>query len=352
MPRRRKSPSKAASARASGFGLVPNAVPTIRAMTKLYTLKLTPEQASALAELLEKGNYRRASVPYTTIAVRADNLTVNLYASGKVLVQGEGTEEFVKYVLEPEITKEARLGYENVLDPNADAPHMGVDESGKGDYFGPLVIAAAYVDENLAPRMREIGVRDCKALSDAQVFAIGGKLRSLLGPNRYSIVSLGPEAYNRIYEKRKNGNAILAWGHARTIENLLERLPSCPRAVADQFGTSEKVIQNALMEKGRGIVLEQHHKAESDIAVAAASVLAREHFLRALEELGVKFGVRLPKGAAHSTTIPAAKALVARHGEDVLRQTAKVNFRTTCLALGREPPPARPFRRGGASPSA
>lgn len=309
------------------------------AKIKSYSLKLDPLQAAKLAALLEKGNYVRTNIPYTTISVRAENYSVNLYTSGKVLVQGEGTEEFVQFVLEPEVTGEARLGYEDVLDPKASEPHIGVDESGKGDYFGPLVIAAAYTDATLAKRMREFGARDCKALSDAQVFAIGSKIRALLGANRYSIVSIGPEKYNEIYACQGNGNRILAWGHARTIENVLERIPTCPRAVADQFGSSESVIRNALMERGRGIVLEQHHKAESDIAVAAASILAREQFLRALEALGRQFGVTLPKGASHATTLPVARALVASHGEDVLRKVAKVNFRTTDLALGRTPPP-------------
>lgn len=309
--------------------------------TKSYSLKLTPGQADKLAGLLESGNYPPAKVPYTRIAVRKDNLTVNLYESGKVLIQGEGTEDFVKFVLEPQVTGEARLGYEDVLDPAASAPHAGVDESGKGDYFGPLVIAAAYTDETLSARMREMGVKDCKALSDAQVIGIGAKVRALLGPNRFAIVSIGPEAYNRIYEKQKNGNRILAWGHARSIENLLERMPSCPRVVADQFGSSERVIQSALMERGRQVVLEQHHKAESDIAVAAASIIARERFLHELKALGEKVGIALPKGAAHSTTLPAAREIVARHGEGMLRTVAKINFRTTDLALGRTPPPAR-----------
>lgn len=310
------------------------------AQVKSYSLKLDPLQAAKLAALLEKGNYIRTKIPYTTIAVRTENVTVNLYTSGKVLVQGAGTEEFVQFVLEPQVTGEARLGYEDILDPQASAPHIGVDESGKGDYFGPLVIAAAYVNETLAPRMREMGAKDCKAMSDAQVLAVGAKLRSLLGANRYSIVSIGPERYNQIYAKQGNGNRILAWGHARTIENILERIPDCPRAVADQFGSSESVIKNALLEKGRQIILEQHHKAESDIAVAAASVIARESFLRSLQALGEKFGVALPKGAAHSTTIPAAREIIAKHGEEGLRQVAKVNFRTTDLALGRPPPPA------------
>lgn len=304
------------------------------AKVKSYSLKLTPEQSKELATLLKNGNYERTQIPYTEISVKGDNLSVNLYTSGKVLIQGEGTEEFVQFILEPQITKEARLGYEDVLDSGANAPHIGVDESGKGDYFGPLVIAAVYTNETLSKRMREFGARDCKVLSDAQVFSIGAKIRGLLGTNRFSIISIGPEKYNEIYAKRKNGNVILAWGHARSIENVLERVPSCPRAVADQFG-NEKLIRDALMEKGKKIVLDQHHKAESDIAVAAASILAREHFLRALESLGNKYGVKLPKGAAHSTTLPAARTLIERHGEDVLRQVAKVNFRTTNLALGR-----------------
>ncbi|MBR0055729.1 MAG: ribonuclease HIII [Kiritimatiellae bacterium] len=313
---------------------------------KSYSLALTPEQAAKLAALLEKGNYVKTKVPYTTVSVRADNVSVNLYASGKVLVQGDGTEEFVTFVLEPQVTGEARLGYEDVLDPGALAPHIGVDESGKGDYFGPLVIAAAYTNETLGPRMRQLGAKDCKVLSDAQVLSIGSQLRALLGANRYAIVSIGPEKYNEIYAKRKNGNVILAWGHARAIENVLARVPSCPRVVADQFG-NESLIQRALLERGRQVALEQHHKAEADIAVAAASIIAREHFLKALAALGKEHGVALPKGAAHATTLPAAKSLVAKGGEALLKKVAKINFRTTDLALGREPAPARKWNGGG-----
>lgn len=294
---------------------------------KSYSLKLTPEQAQKLAALLEKGNYLRVNVPYTTIAVKRENYGVNLYTSGKVLIQGEGTEEFVKFVLEPEITGEALLGNEEILDPSLVAPHMGSDESGKGDYFGPLVACAAYTDPTLSKRMKDIGARDCKALSDRQVLAIGPKLRSLLGPNRFKLVAIGPEAYNRIYAKRKNVNIILAWAHARVIENLLETLPSCPRAVADQFG-SEHLIQSALMEKGRQIILEQHHKAESDIAVAAASVIAREHFILALQKLSADSGVNLPKGASNAV-IAAAQSFVAKHGADALNRVAKLHFKTT-----------------------
>ena len=299
--------------------------------TKSYSLELTKEQAAKLASLLEKGNYIRTNVPYTTVSVKAENLIVNLYASGKVLVQGAGTEEFVKFVLEPEVTGVAAFGNEAILDPESVAPHMGIDESGKGDYFGPLVACAAYTDPTLSARMREIGARDCKALSDAQVLAIGAKLRALLGTNRYKLVFIGPEAYNRIYDKNKNVNRVLSWAHARAIEDLLTTMPSCPRAVADQFG-AEWLIKSALMKNGRGIVLEQHHKAESDIAVAAASVIARESFLLALKRLSETFGVALPKGAS-AATIAAGKAFVAKHGAEALGKVAKLHFRTTQSVL-------------------
>ena len=298
-----------------------------------YSCKLTDEQRAKLRSILEGGNYRKAEVPYADIAVKGEDCSITLYTSGKLLVQGKGTEDFILFVLEPQVLGAAALGYEEVLDPASTAPHMGIDESGKGDFFGPLVACAAYTDETLSARMREMGVRDCKKLSDAQVLAIGARVRALLGPNRFKLVAIGPEAYNRLYAKNRNVNAVLSWAHARAIENLLETMPSCPRAVADQFG-AEHLIKRALMQKGRSIVLEQHHKAESDIAVAAASVIAREHFLRALGRLSETFGVTLPKGASEAV-VDAGAAFVRKHGPAELPKVAKCHFRTADNALAK-----------------
>lgn len=296
-----------------------------------YSCKLTDEQRTKLVALLRNGNYRPATVPYTEIAVEGDHCRINVYNSGKLLVQGSGTGHFVLYVLEPEILGEAHFGYEEVLHPVDDSPHMGIDESGKGDFFGPLVACAAYSDPTLAKGMKDLGAKDCKCLSDKQVLAIGEKLRAYLGPNRYKIVAIGPESYNRIYLKNRNVNSILSWAHARSIENLLETMPSCPRAVADQFG-AEHLIKGALMKKGREIVLEQHHKAEADIAVAAASVIAREYFLRSLGKLSMTYGVPLAKGASN-LVIEAGKRLVREKGPSVLPLVAKCHFRTCDTVL-------------------
>ena len=296
-----------------------------------FTFVLNKEQQELLKTLLMIGNYKIRKVPYTTIAVEAEGCVVNLYTSGKCLVQGKGAEDFVLFFLEPNVLMSATVGYEEVLNPELITPHMGSDESGKGDFFGPLVTCAVYVDPDLAHQMQELGVKDCKQLTDKAVFFIGNKTRQLLGPKRFAMVTIGPEAYNRLYSKMHNVNTILAWAHARCIENLLGDVPDCPRAVADQFG-SEQLIKRALMKNGRKITLEQHHRAESDIAVAAASVLAREAFLRHLQKIGETHGIKVPKGASAQVKQVAIE-LVQKAGAEILTKTCKCHFRTADQVL-------------------
>ncbi len=296
-----------------------------------YTFVLTKEQQESLKILLNMGNYKRKEVPHTIIAVEAQDCVVNLYKSGKCLVQGKGAEDFVLFFLEPNVLQSATVGYEEILNPDLVSPHMGIDESGKGDFFGSLVACAVYVNPDLAHAMQDIGVKDCKQLTDKAVFFIGNKTRQLLGPKRFAMVAIGPEAYNRLYAKMRNVNTLLAWAHARCIENLMESVPDCPRAVADQFG-AKQVIERALMKKGRSIKLEQRHKAESDIAVAAASVLAREAFLRGLGKLGETYGIQAHKGASEQVKASAIE-LVKKAGPEVLLKTCKCHFRTADQVL-------------------
>lgn len=298
-----------------------------------YSYVLTASQQKVLTDLLVHGNYVPFEVQHATAAGRTDDYNVVLYKSGKCLVQGKGAEEFVTFVLEPLVLQAAGLGYEDVLNPEAVQPHIGIDESGKGDFFGPLVIAGAYVDKPLADAMREMNVRDSKTItSDDKALDMGRDLRTLLG-RRFTIVKIGPEAYNRLYSKMRSVNTLLAWGHARAIENMLEAVPDCPRAISDQFGSKQQV-ERALMQKGKKIELVQRHKAESDLAVAAASILAREHFLRSLYDLKQKHGVPFPKGASEMVKDVAGE-LVRKHGPQILLQTAKCHFKTTDMVLAK-----------------
>jgi ribonuclease HIII len=296
-----------------------------------FTFKLTTEQQQTLTQILKQGNYRPTDVPYTLVAAKTPDFSVNLYTSGKCLVQGKGAHEFVQFVLEPCVLGAAMVGYEEILNPEIVQPHMGVDESGKGDFFGPLVVAAAYVDKDLVEKMKTMDVKDSKAIkSDAKALDLGRDLRALLG-RRFAIVTIGTTAYNRLYSKMRSVNAMLSWAHARAIEDLLEKVPSCPRAISDQFGSKEQV-QRALMKKGRSITLEQRHRAESDTAVAAASILAREGFLRAIARMSEQYGVTIRKGASEAVR-EAAVDLVKQRGPAVLLESVKCHFRTTDQVL-------------------
>lgn len=292
-----------------------------------YTHVLTNDQATKLRGLLQELGFEFAPKPYTIFFGQKNKLSVAVYEKGpKVLVQGKGVEEFVQFELEPRILGEAKVGYEEVHTPEMFQPHFGVDESGKGDFFGPLVISGVYVDAGIARKFLDAGVQDSKRIgSDARIRALAESIRKdSLG--LVDTVLIGPERYNDLYEKFGNLNKLLGWGHARVIENLLERKPDCPRSLSDQFADA-RVIQQSLLQHGRKIKIEQRTKAESDVAVAAASILAREAFINWLERRGKTLGMKLGRGVSTDVKEVAAK-LVETKGPGILREVAKVHFRT------------------------
>ncbi|HSI71974.1 MAG TPA: ribonuclease HIII [Fimbriimonas sp.] len=202
-----------------------------------------------------------------------------------------------------------------------DQGRIGVDESGKGDYFGPLVIAACYVGPEHLAELE--GVKDSKKLTDPIATRLAAKIKATCP---HSVISIGPAKYNELYEQFRNLNSLLAWGHARAIENVLELQP-CTLVISDQFAAGGTVVKKALYEMGKKVEFRSMVRAEADLAVAAASVLARAEFIRKLKMLGEQFGVDLPKGA--TVVIPAAQNFVAKHGRENLRQVAKLHFKTT-----------------------
>ena len=204
---------------------------------------------------------------------------------------------------------------------------IGIDESGKGDYFGPLVIAAVFVDAATQEELTLMQVRDSKKISDGRILDMAPDIQVICP---HSIIAIGPQRYNELYAKIRNLNRLLAWGHAKALETLLDRV-SCGRAIADQFG-DERLILNALQEKGRTIALEQRHKAETDLAVAAASILARAEFLQRLKRLSDEIGTALPKGASPAVEL-AGRMIVKKHGEERLKSVAKLHFKTTQAVL-------------------
>jgi ribonuclease HIII len=292
-----------------------------------YTHPLTNEQVPKLRALLDELGFKFAPKEWTVFFGQKDKLSVAVYEKGpKVLVQGKGVEEFVQFELEPKILGEAKLGYEEVHSPEMFQPHFGVDESGKGDFFGPLVISGAYVDQGIARKLLDAGVVDSKRVSsDARIRALADTIRKS-SLSLVETVLIGPTKYNELYEKFGNLNKLLGWGHARVIENLLAKKPDCPRSLSDQFADA-RVVEQSLLRHGRKINIEQRPKAESDIAVAAASILAREAFINWLERKGKEIGLRLDRGVSAGVK-ESAKKLVEMNGPGALRAVAKVHFRT------------------------
>lgn len=314
-----------------------------------YTVKLTPQQAALLERIVRDGTFDLRDVPYARFSGARKDLNVTFYESGKLVVQGKGTQEFVEFVLEPEILQEARLGYETVLNPELLAPRLGIDESGKGDFFGPLCVAGAYVNAEILASWSDKGIRDSKQVSsDAQIQRLAEVIRKTPGCV-HTVVAIGPEAYNRMYRLNRSVNRVLAWGHARVIENLLgqrHRMNPVPvRAISDQFASDKGTVEKALMALGKDFELVQRHKAEADLAVAAASILARDEFVRRLKRLGEEFQIELPKGASAAVEA-AGRKFVETHGPDALAKVAKMHFRTSYRVRGLPEPPKVEFRKG------
>lgn len=288
-----------------------------------YTVKLNQDQADRLKLGLEKKDFVFKTVPHAHFGASLGHLSLCLYKSGKLLIQGKDTVDFIQFFLEPEILKEIRLGYENILD-GFQGERIGVDESGKGDYFGPIVIAGVFLDAEREKILRDLNVRDSKKISARRI----RELRTVIRREcRYSIVAIGPERYNQLYTTMGNLNKILAWGHARVIENILTKT-SCHKAILDQFGKKDLVLK-ALMKKGRSIEIVQKVRGESDLAVAAASVLARGEFVLRLKKLSDEFGVKLPLGNKKDVVIAAGRNVIKKAGMEALVKVGKIHFKTT-----------------------
>jgi ribonuclease HIII len=206
---------------------------------------------------------------------------------------------------------------------------IGTDEVGKGDYFGPLVVAAVLVEPGRRAALAKLGVRDSKTIGDGPVRKLAAEVRRVCP---HEVVVINPKRYNEMYESFRNVNRLLAWAHGRAIEALLEREPGCTHVLTDQFASDPAVLRRALGERGRKVKHEQRPRGEEELAVAAASIVARATFLEKITELSDLSGMVLPKGASAQVEA-AARAFVAKHGRDKLGEVAKLHFQTTYRVL-------------------
>lgn len=265
---------------------------------------------------------------YAFWEIKHKDFTAIFYNSSKFVIQGKNISSLLNKLSEQfnEFSKQATINIKDASEASSydplPLPYIGTDESGKGDFFGPLVVAGVLIDEKNRQFFIDLGIKDSKTLKDEQILKMAKEIQK---HSTFSVVVINNARYNELYIKFRNLNKLLAWGHARVIENILEKTP-CEYALSDKFG-DESLIQNALMKQGRSIKLEQRVRAESDIAVAAASILARATFVQRIRDLESFYGCKFPKGC-NDIVKDAAKVFIKQFGKIRLMEVCKGHFKT------------------------
>jgi ribonuclease HIII len=291
-----------------------------------YTLKLDDGQMEKLRGILDGRGWKAFEVAYARYAFRGPDCNVTAYDSGKLVVAGKGTEDFVLHTLEAEVTQAPKLGYDNVLHPEWFEAHAGLDESGKGDFFGPVVAATVIADGPIVEGWIKAGVKDSKKIAESQIIALDKQIRATPGAVVRTCLC-GMARYNELMARpQANLNRLLAWQHATALLQALEQ-KRVGWGLLDQF-SEQPLTQRELARKGlTGFELKMRTKAEEDPVVAAASVVARAEYVRQMHALSERFGAKLQKGAGPLVKVQAAEIL-ARFGARALGEFAKLHFRT------------------------
>lgn len=301
----------------------------------VFSYKFNLNEENRLKTFLSNYDVVFEQQQYCVFTAKCSKFKALFYQSGKLVIQGSCVDDVVQALLKEFKIQNVNLNCNSVSNNEKNkktsdkttsnhnySAYIGVDESGKGDFFGPLVIAGVCVNEDNKQLFIDMGIKDSKKINDKTIKKMSLEIQKR---SVWSTVMITPTKYNELYSKFKNLNKLLAWGHARVIENILNKYP-CEYALSDKFA-DESLIKNALMKNGKNIILEQRIKAESDIAVACASVLARNAFVEKIESLSSYYGINFPKGAS-KLTIEAGREFIKKYSKDELKNVAKIHFKT------------------------
>ena len=285
-----------------------------------FTATIDLKLAEKLKEDLVDQGFELSNPPYTVFSAKKKGVSCTLYESGKLTVQGKEMGPFIEFYLEPEILQQFKFTH-----PIAGVdvrPRIGMDEAGKGDFFGPLCVAGLYADKEGIQKLLEWGVRDSKRMNDASILKLAQKIRSSFS---YTVIRLFPLKYNELYGKFKNLNRLLGWAHVAALGDLSAKT-GCKEAILDQFA-DQSVVNRMLQQKKLDVHLEQKVRGEEDLVVAGASILARAAFVEGMQKMAEEYGMEFPKGASAAVKL-AAKEAVQKFGADVLAKVAKMHFKT------------------------
>lgn len=293
-----------------------------------FVATLNEAQGDKLLQDLKLQEFEITIPPHTRFSGKKSGISCTLYQSGKLVVQGKTSGDFIEFYLEPEILQS--FTYRHPMAQIDLTPRIGIDESGKGDFFGPLCIGGVFVKAEQFEKLQAMGVKDSKALNDNMIRKIAKEIKAECLTH---VVKINPPRYNQIYAEFKNLNTLLGWGHATTIEQLVEQ-SGCQKVIIDQFA-AEHVVERALKRKKLTVQLTQRHRGEEDLAVAAASIIARAAFVEGLDYLGQELGLELPKGSSKLTE-QVGRKILNQWGEEKLLSICKSHFKTLDAILGKE----------------
>ena len=312
----------------------------------LYSLEIKAQEMDKLQDLIESGqigSWSYYQVDHSLFAYKSDKLNLVGYKSGKLVISGKRTEEFVQMTIEPQITGVVRLGYDEVNHPEWFELHAGCDESGKGDLFGPLISACVIADGDMVRNWIEAGITDSKKIADSKILKLDNLIRETNGVVVKTVFAR-MEKYNQLYYKfGENLNKLLAWYHGKALNEAL-KVRSAPWGLLDQF-SKQKLVDPYVKKEHPEFKLISRTKAESDPVVAAASIVARATYIREMNVLSKQCEIELKKGASKIVQ-EQAKEIFENEGVEGLQQCAKMHFKTIFEVQGVKPPEKPKYIRG------
>jgi len=307
---------------------------------RTITLKVSNNTKEKMVEYFADKK-RDKTPPYAVFQAKEADTMVTLYESGKAVFQGISADIDANIWMETEKhlnpnkklevkkvdnnpkTKDNTKKYNEKL---YNCTSIGSDEVGTGDYFGPIVVTAAYVTKEDIPFLEKLGVRDSKKITDEHILKT---VPEIIKQIPYSSMILNNEEYNNKYNEKMNLNTIKAVLHNKVLLDMTKKYKNYDYIVVDQFTQPfiyYKYINN-LKEVQRNITFET--KAEDQcLSVACASLISRFVLIKEFEKMSKEYGMKMPKGAGNLVDEAGAK-LVNKYGEDILRKIAKLNFKNT-----------------------
>lgn len=275
-----------------------------------------------------KDKIRDKKIPYAVFQAQDEDTVITLYESGKCMFQGTSADvDAAIWGVALENTKEKKEKKEKNDLKYYNCSSVGSDEVGTGDYFGPIVVTAAFVTKEQIPFLEKLGVGDSKKIDDNKILKIAPEIAKKV---KYRSVILNNSEYNEKYDRNTNMNKIKAILHNRVLYQLIqEERPKIDYIIVDQFAKEARYYEYLKDQKVVQRNITFMTKAEDkNMAVACGSIISRYIFLKEFDKICDSIHIPIPKGAGRDVDT-IGEEIVEKYGEEKLKEIAKLNFKNT-----------------------